>query len=152
MLLKIGSVILASGSDGTVSAKATKPKLTLATRSVDIQGTRFARNTAMRRHGLAFEFDVEITRQFSSYVEAEDFILPHMASLADGAQGLLVYQNVFGWKKMFDNAVLKALMPVSEIGVSTTIKYSFVCGKFIVGRALTLGQRRVLFNGKYIFI
>ncbi len=152
MYLKIGNVILASDSDGAVSSRAMKPKLNLAVRSVDIQGYRYARNFSQRKHGLAFEFNVEVARQFSNYNEAERFLLPHLAKLASGAQGVLTYENTFGQKTRFDNAVLADVELVSEIGVSTIVKYSFVCGKYIDARILLHAQRRVLFNGKQISI
>ena len=129
MYLKIGDTTLADDSDGSVSITAKRPKLTLATRTIDIIGSRYARNSKGRPHGIAFEFTVEVVRRFADYYSAEKFVLPHFANLASGAEGTLVCQNKLGWRCGYENTVLNGVEVLGEIGVSTTIAYKFTAGK-----------------------
>lgn len=129
MYLKIGDTTLADDSDGSVSITAKRPKLTLATRTIDIIGSRYARNSKGRPHGIAFEFTVEVVRRFADYYSAEKFVLPHFANLASGAEGILVCQNKLGWRCGYENTVLNGVEVLGEIGVSTTIAYKFTAGK-----------------------
>lgn len=133
MKLKIGSLILAdSALDGvTQSMRSSKGALELRASSTELRGVRYARNRS-RAWGLGFSFEVEVVRQFSSYTAAERFTLRHMASLAAGAEGRLVYDNYLGDVFGYDNAALERVEISSEIGVTTVFVYAFRCGKPIV--------------------
>lgn len=129
MRLVVGDKIIAnSGSDRlTRWMRAEKPELRLRAESQEIVGAKYARNSS-RAWGQYFSFIVTVGRQFASYAEAEDFWLGHCAELSSGAEGLLKYEGILGKLYGFENAALEAVRPVSEIGVSTEIEYSFRCG------------------------
>lgn len=130
MRLVIADKIIAdSAADGlTRWMRAEKPELRLRAGSREIVGVKYARNSS-RAWGQYFSFAVTVGRQFASYAEAEDFWFEHAAELSDGAEGLLKYEGILGKLYGFENAALEAVRPVSEIGVSTEIEYSFRCGR-----------------------
>ena len=130
MRLVIADKIIAdAGSDGlTRWMRAEKPELRLRADSREIVGVKYARNSS-RAWGQYYALTVTVGRQFASYAEAEDFWFAHSAELSDGAEGILKYEGILGKLYGFENAALEAVRPVSEIGVSTEIEYSFRCGK-----------------------
>ena len=130
MRLVIADKIIAdAASDGlTRWMRAEKPELRLRANSREIVGVKYARNSS-RAWGQYYALTVTVGRQFASYAAAEDFWLAHSADLSDGAEGLLKYEGILGKLYGFENAALEGVKPVSEIGVSTEIEYTFRCGR-----------------------
>ena len=129
MHLKIGDITLADDSDNIVKAcRLQKPQLKIPIRSVDIIGTRYARNSSGKSHGISFEFSAEVVRQFQDYKSAEAFVLGHFTRVAGGLQGTINYKSWLGASYGFENGVLESVEVVGEVGISLTIKYTFVTG------------------------
>ena len=129
MYLKIGDITLADDSDNIVKAcRLQKPQLKIPIRSVDIIGTRYARNSSGKSHGISFEFSAEVVRQFQDYQSAEAFVLGHFKRIAGGLQGTIIYRSWLGASFGFENGVLESVEVVGEVGISLTIKYKFVAG------------------------
>ncbi len=154
MLIKLDTVTIASESDGTVGLKATKPTLSLAPTSTAFVGMKYARNSA-NVYGTVFSFSIEATRVFDSYDEAESFFLDHFIALSDELEGYLKYENALGNIYGFKNSVLSAVEVIGEVGISTTINYTFTCGEptkafpcylEISDKILALNNQKILFN------
>lgn len=127
--LILGDTVIAdSATDGiTRWIRAQKPELTVPADSIPIVGGRYARNRA-KSWGLSLSFSVSVGRQFSSYAQADDFALGHIAELV-GVGGLLLYEGLLGNLYGFENAVLENARIVNETGISSEIEYSFRCGR-----------------------
>lgn len=126
--LILGDTVIAdSAADGiTRWIRAAKPELTVPSDSIPIVGGRYARNRT-KSWGLSLSFSVSVGRQFSSYAQADDFALGHIAGLV-GASGLLKYEGLLGNLYGFENSVLENARIVNETGISSEIEYSFRCG------------------------
>ena len=127
--LILGDTVIAdSATDGiTRWIRAQKPELTVPADSIPIVGGRYARNRA-KSWGLSLSFSVSVGRQFSSYAQADDFALGHIAELV-GVGGLLLYEGLLGNLYGFENAVLENARIVNETGISSEIENSFRCGR-----------------------
>ena len=150
MRLIVGKTVISdSRSDGVTRwIRAEKPTLNLRADSTEIVGMRFARNRS-NGFGLVMSFTVRIGRQFKSYQEAEYYTLKHLAEFADGLEGVLKYEDLFGYSHGFENAALESVDLASEIGISTEFIYRFKCGKPIdnFSRAVVVNNRILTVNG-----
>ena len=55
-------------------------------------------------------------------------MLGHFTRVAGGLQGTINYKSWLGASYGFENGVLESVEVVGEVGISLTIKYTFVTG------------------------